>query len=559
MAGRAPGSANLTRVNAGRAPRPILRPERGLIRVGVKRAAGIVGGVIRAENYAMERGRIRGREFAGGGPALDARRVPGPAPAPFHPSAWFHAVQSLAACADVWASGFAGRSQLEATARRRTEDLIGFARTHSRFYARSLRGLPRRVASLSDVPPTNKSELMSRFDEWVCDPAVSASVVREFTADESRAGLPLLGRYAVWTTSGTTGDPGVFVHDGQALAVYDALELLRFRRGIPFAPGASWSSRERHAVVSASGGHFLGNASVRRMRALCPWLRDRLRLFSILDPLPALVRALNEFRPTWLATYPTAALLLAGEQAGGRLDIAPGELRVGGEQLTEAERRHLERSFSCVVRNDYGCSEFPPVTWECHLGAMHVNSDWCVLEPVDRRMRPTPAGSPSHTVLLTNLANRIQPIIRYDLGDSVTWLADPCNCGSPHPAIRVRGRCDETLSLSGDDGRSVSLLPLALTTVLEEQAEVFRFQLFRTNDAALELRLPPNRVESADEGRALVALNRFLVQQGAGRVRVELVRAELERGSSGKQKRIFGQPSRALTRMSAGTRRPRKP
>ena len=42
-----------------------------------------------------------------------------------------------------------------------------------------------------------------------------------------------------------------------------------------------------------------------------------------------------------------------------------------------------------------------------------------ILEPVDRDYRPTPPGELSHTVLLTNLANAVQPIIRYDLGDSV--------------------------------------------------------------------------------------------------------------------------------------------
>lgn len=57
-----------------------------------------------------------------------------------------------------------------------------------------------------------------------------------------------------------------------------------------------------------------------------------------------------------------------------------------------------------------------------------MNADWVLLEPVDERHRPTPPGVPSHTVLLTNLANRVQPLIRYDLGDSVTLLDRPCQC-----------------------------------------------------------------------------------------------------------------------------------
>lgn len=55
----------------------------------------------------------------------------------------------------------------------------------------------------------------------------------------------------------------------------------------------------------------------------------------------------------------------------------------------------------------------------CRRGRLHVNSDWFILEPIDAAGRPTPPGERSDSVLVTNLANRVQPVIRYDLGDSV--------------------------------------------------------------------------------------------------------------------------------------------
>ena len=85
-------------------------------------------------------------------------------------------------------------------------------------------------------------------------------------------------------------------------------------------------------------------------------------------------------------------------------------------------------------------------------------------------------GEPSHTVLITNLANRVQPLIRYDQGDSVTLRPDVCPCGSPLPAIRVVGRTNDTLSFQTDDLGEVRLLPLALGTVIEETPDVRRFQ-----------------------------------------------------------------------------------
>ncbi len=56
---------------------------------------------------------------------------------------------------------------------------------------------------------------------------------------------------------------------------------------------------------------------------------------------------------------------------------------------------------------------------ECAHGLFHVNSDWYILEPVDEDYRPVAPDVGSHTVLITNLANRVQPLIRYDLGDRV--------------------------------------------------------------------------------------------------------------------------------------------
>jgi phenylacetate-CoA ligase len=118
-----------------------------------------------------------------------------------------------------------------------------------------------------------------------------------------------------------------------------------------------------------------------------------------------------------------------------------------------------------------------------------VNNDWVILEPVDGAYQPVPTGQASQTVLLTNLANRVQPIIRYDLGDSITVDPDPCPCGSPLPAIQVEGRQDDVLYLQAPDGESVPILPMALATVVEEVPCVTRYQIIQTAPAELNLRI----------------------------------------------------------------------
>ena len=88
-------------------------------------------------------------------------------------------------------------------------------------------GLDPAHARLDELPVVRKAELMHAFDDWVADPALRLDALRRFTADRSRIADPFAGRYVVWESSGSSGEPGIFVQDAHAMAVYDALEVLR--------------------------------------------------------------------------------------------------------------------------------------------------------------------------------------------------------------------------------------------------------------------------------------------------------------------------------------------
>jgi phenylacetate-coenzyme A ligase PaaK-like adenylate-forming protein len=145
------------------------------------------------------------------------------------------------------------------------------------------------------------------------------------------------------------------------------------------------------------------------------------------------------------------------------LHIHPVVIYVAGETLTDPVRKRIERAFGCSVSNYYGSSEAIGLTFECRCHRLHVNSDWYVLEPVDEHDQPVPAGQLSHAVLVTNLANRVQPLIRYKMGDRVTISPDPCPCGSPFPVIEVIGRTDEILAFPTPQGGTIQILPLGLS------------------------------------------------------------------------------------------------
>lgn len=462
-------------------------------------------------------------------------------------SAVFDPLHLQAAMMDVAASSHAPPSLIGQRQQQRLLRLLEVARGVPVYRERLGRGR-QGSAELARMAPVTKRELMARFGEWVTDPALKLDELRAFVADPDRAAEPWLDRYVVWESSGTSGCPGIFVQDAQAMAVYDALEAVRHR--VPPRSGGLFSAfsaidlmgiGDRTALVAATGGHFASVVSFERLRRINPWLGASARSFSLLQPVDELVAALNDFQPSVLATYPTAAALLADEAEAGRLRIAPRCVTTGGETLSGAVRERITQVFGAPVRNSYGASEFLPLAWECPHGHLHVNEDWVVLEPVDERQRPLPDGQRSHNVLLTNLANLVQPLIRYDLGDQVTFTGRRCSCGSALPVIEVEGRSDDVMRVpSQRKGQHVSLLPMALCTVVEEECGVFDFQLQQQGPNTLVLRLP-QQGEAAEAAvqRCRDALQHFALTQGAEPIQVlgELG-CEVPRGRSGKACRV---------------------
>lgn len=345
---------------------------------------------------------------------------------------------------------------------------------------------------LSRLPPVTMTVLMERFDEWVCDPRMTRTGVKTLIGDPARVGEQYLGQYLVRTTSGT---PLRLVRDLVRVA----------RRG------------GRVATLLVAGGHHGGAVMVAWAHRRHPRLAHRSRLLSVLRPLPELV---EELHGSALHGYPPALALLAIEQDVGRVRIDRAPIGGTGETLTPTTRVQIESAFGCRVRDTSGSSEPGGIAFECDQRQLHVNTDW-VVEPVDEDHEPVPAGVPSHTILVTNLANRVQPVIRYDLGDSVTWHTSPCRCGSPLPTIAVRGRSDGTITLAGRNG-DVQILPLAVTTVAEDTDGVRRIQLVQTGRDSLAIRV--ETTASADATQVWGALHRrltaHLARQGAAAVHV---------------------------------------
>ncbi|WP_079553384.1 phenylacetate--CoA ligase family protein [Arthrobacter sp. 49Tsu3.1M3] len=448
---------------------------------------------------------------------------------------------------DIWRAGRGSQDAIDRRQRDRLAALVECARSASPFYRRLYRDVPDmvpdsaadsatdRATYIGELPPVGKRELMENFDDWVTDPHITLTgLKRDLLDDPSRIGSLYRGQYLVVTTSGSTGEPAVLVHDRTSQLVASLLGPIRERRTLMAAKEARAFLHPglRAAALIADGDHFAGVVLTESARRRSPRIARRVRVFSVLRPLPDLVADLNDFLPTVLYGYPSAMVQLAAEQKAGRLRIHPLLAVASGESLAAHAAAEIEAALGCRITVRYLASEALALTSRCRQGLLHVNADWNIVEPVDDAFRPVPPGELSHTVLVTNLANRVQPLIRYNLGDRVQLAAGPCACGSPFPTLRVGGRSGDVLSFAAAggamlqgarlDGKVVTVLPLALGTVIEETAGVRRFQAIRTGPGSLTVRLElwPGAATAAVRTAVGERLGAFFRAQGAAGVDV---------------------------------------
>jgi AcrR family transcriptional regulator len=246
---------------------------------------------------------------------------------------------------------------------------------------------------------------------------------------------------------------------------------------------------------------------------------------TVTTPLPEMVAALNAYRPQVLTAYPSVAAQLAEEQLQGQLRIAPPLVATTSEALTADRRRRVRDAWGVEPIDFYGTTEAAVVAaGRRGQAGMDVLEDLVVVEVVDRHDRPVPPGTPGRKVLLTNLVNHAQPLIRYELTDSVTLAGGPNPLGLPYARIAaVDGRSDDVVSLPARGGGRVAVHPFRLRAPFAHLPEVRQYQVVH-DGAALQVRVVLRAAAApGTPDRVRAALVRELEDAGALPPPVEVV------------------------------------
>ena len=352
--------------------------------------------------------------------------------------------------------------------------LVQFAWDNSPFYRElySSHGLTRLdllEVETRDIPIVDKPILMSALGDVFTDRDLKPDEVGAWIAANPHPLALYRDKYQVMHTSGSSGKPGVFVYDRNALTAL---------RGSLIATPVTHlrlSRKARIAYVGATHGRFSGVI----MAASAPNRLFDTLLLSVLDPVDENVTALNDFQPDMLIGYARTIASLAHMARSNELAIRPSRVVVSGEALTASSWDLLEDCWASQIVNFYSSTESAIGISQRRDGWFQVLHDLCIAESV-----PSEGEGGERNVAITNLYNRVTPIIRYRLNDEV--VPGDALFGTVMDGIReLHGRRSMDLPIRADNGDRDTVHHITLVELFVPGVDQFQFVSVRPGEVLI--------------------------------------------------------------------------
>ncbi len=324
----------------------------------------------------------------------------------------------------------------------RLRQILAYAKKHSPWYKRTLSHIDPEIFSLEqmdEIPIITKEIFMNNWDEIVTDQNLSLFLAESHLAklnDNPDLGL-MDNRYNVQATSGSSGKRGVFIATKE-----ENIERFKCFGRFRAFDMMSWKSTNHHKKTRIAQV-IVDNAIYGMYQLAKASKNDQVEqfFFPMTLPLEQVVYSLNKTQPDVLLCLPSIMFKLCHEAQSGRLKINPFRIIVGAEPLYPPIRTLIKRVWpSTGLTNAYGASE-GVCGFNCSVDStqMHLNSDYCLVEPVSADNKPTPKGVLSDKILITNLIRYTQPLIRYEISDRLIFSNKECSCGIALPLITEPG------------------------------------------------------------------------------------------------------------------------
>lgn len=297
-------------------------------------------------------------------------------------------------------------------------------------------------------------------------PLLTKAIIRGNTHALKREGAPPLARY---NTGGSSGEPLIF-YIGKDRVTHDVAAKWRATR---------WWDVDIGDPESVVWGSPIELGAQDRWRQL----RDKmlrtelLPAFEMSEPkLDGFITAIRRRRPRMLFGYPSALSHIArhADKRGVLMsDLGIKVAFVTSERLYDDQRNLIAATFGCKVANGYGGRDAGFIAHECPAGGMHITAEDIIVELIDADGGVVADGT-SGEIVVTHLATRDFPLIRYRTGDVAVRDTRACVCGRGLPLLReIQGRSTDFVVAA--DGTVMH--GLALVYVVRDMPGVQAFKI----------------------------------------------------------------------------------
>ncbi|MBV9803282.1 MAG: hypothetical protein JO130_08840 [Solirubrobacterales bacterium] len=361
--------------------------------------------------------------------------------------------------------------QLQEFQRRESRRLLAVAVECSPFHARRLRGVdPERfeLEQLPELPVMSKEQMMSSFDELLTDRRLTRARVDDHLGALGMEARLLDGQYVCLASGGSSGLRGVFVQTIDEYVEFVASIVRRPMARAIRAGGPPPDGLTLGVIAAAAPIHSSGFGA-----AVATGPPVRLIPAPATLPVAELVRRLNQLQPPALLAHTSKLVQLAAERRTGRLQIKPISITAMAETVTAEDRVSIEAAFGVPLITQFTSTEGLVGQSAPGHAVISFAGDTCIVEMLDAANRPAPEGAEAAKVLITNLHNRTQPLIRYELTDR--FIVHPPDPGSGILRATVEGRADDVFRYA-----DLAIEPLVIRTVMVRTPAALEYQVHQT-------------------------------------------------------------------------------
>lgn len=343
---------------------------------------------------------------------------------------------------------------------------------HSAFYKNAFKEFDwEDFSNFYQMPLINKQIMMDNFDA-INTCGLKIEDVKTF-AVEKELNKDYLGyykdQYVIGLSSGTSGNKGIYITSK------DLTEQLPFvflaRSGIPLK---LLPFRILFLLRVFSQGFEDINAPL-----------VNLSYLSTMTPVVEIIQSINEGRINILMAPPSLIRLLL--EHVDKIEKPLKMIMTYAEVLEEEEKCRFEKVFDTKVIEIYQASE-GQIASTCRCGNLHINEDLVYVELYDDDGNEImQADTVATKMIVTNLVNYAQPLIRYEMNDLVV-LGDQCPCGSSFRVIKkILGRNDDVMYFLNDKGKKQHVFP-----------DLMSRWIITTSDSIREFKVLQNKSDELD-------------------------------------------------------------